>query len=130
MSLQGFDPAADAPTVSVVVDEAAYAAAASAFSQRVLDRLVASLARLGLIALDDEETTDRIYDIAFNLFATFEDHQGVSADGSDVALLAFADRAIAPERLVVAKGRTALHGGLDDPAILLAIEKARGLSRP
>jgi hypothetical protein len=114
------------PTISVVVDDDVYGAAADVYSQRFLDRLVAGLADQGLITLDgDEPTVSFIYGLAFTLFAILEDHQ-VPAEGMSVPHLAFASRAIAPDRLVIGGNRTFLHGRLDDPAILQAIDKARG----
>jgi hypothetical protein len=116
----------DEPTVRVVLDDATYGVAADAFSQKVLDRLVEDLASHHLIALDGgEPTVNLIYQLAFNLFAVIENHGPASADEATVAHLAFANRAVAPDRLIVSWTRTFLHGRLDDPAIQRAIDKAR-----
>lgn len=113
-------------SIAVIVDDAAYGAAAAAFSQKVLNRLVKDLARHGLIDLKgDKDTVDIIYDLVFNLFAAFEDHGGFQDGEAGVSHLAFARHAISPPNLLVSWRRTFLHGGLDDPMILHAFEAAR-----
>lgn len=111
---------------TIVLDDAAYRAAARSFLQKFARPLVAACKRQGLVlpgpgGVLSAPELGRIFDIGFVLLATLEDRNGFVHQGDTTfASVVFSARLppeVMPLSYIGSAERTALHGMLDDDVL-------------